>query len=71
MWEADPRDTLKIMLDGLEPPTGAAGPYMPPFADAFRDADLADLAGYMRARFTTRTAWADLGKAAAKARAAR
>jgi mono/diheme cytochrome c family protein len=71
LWEDDPRDTLKIMMDGLQPPVGEPGPFMPAFADTLRDDDLGEIAGYMRARFTDRAPWGDPIKAAAKARAAR
>ncbi len=68
LWEEDPRDTLQIMLQGLTPPTADAGPFMPPFADALRDADLAELAAYMRQRFTDRPAWSGLEGAVGRAR---
>lgn len=71
LWEPYPRDTFKIVLDGLEPPIGESGPFMPPFADAFRDDDLAELVAYLRARFTRRPPWTGLPAAARKARAAR
>ena len=70
LWEADPRDTLKIVLDGLNPPIGESGPFMPAFADSLGDDDLAELTAYLRARFTDRPAWTGLGPAARKARAA-
>ncbi|HEY3950432.1 cytochrome c [Phenylobacterium sp.] len=68
LHEADPRDTLAIVLKGLEPPTGASGPFMPAFGAAFTDAQLADLAAYLRARFTDQPAWANLPAAARTAR---
>jgi nicotinate dehydrogenase subunit B len=71
LWEADPRDTLKIVLDGLDPPIGESGPFMPAFADTFRDDDLAELTAYLRARYSDLPAWKDLSAAVRKARAAR
>jgi nicotinate dehydrogenase subunit B len=68
LHEADPRDTLAIILHGLDPPVGAAGPAMPGFAGAFTDAQLAQVTAYLRARFTTKPAWAKLPAAAAAAR---
>jgi nicotinate dehydrogenase subunit B len=70
LWESDPRDTLKIVLDGLDPPIGESGPAMPAFADSLRDDDLAELSAYLRARFTDKPAWSGLEGAARKARAA-
>jgi nicotinate dehydrogenase subunit B len=71
LWESDPRDTIKIVLDGLEPPIGESGPFMPAFADSFRDEDLAELMAYLRARYTDKPAWTDLAAAVRKARAAK
>jgi mono/diheme cytochrome c family protein len=67
--EANPRDTLQIILQGLRPPVGRAGPAMPGFGAAFDDAQLADLAAYLRTRYTDGPPWpGDLAHEAAKAR---
>jgi mono/diheme cytochrome c family protein len=66
--EDDPRDTLQIVLQGLTPPASRAGPQMPAFAAAFTDVQMAELAAYLRARYTTRPAWPDLARASARAR---
>ena len=71
LWESDPRDTLKIVLEGLDPPIGESGPFMPAFADSFRDDDLSELTAYLRARYTDRPAWSGLPAAVRKARMAR
>ena len=71
LWESDPRDTIKIVLDGLNPPIGESGPFMPAFANTFRDDELAELTAYLRVRYTDRPAWQGLPAAARKARAAR
>ncbi|HZZ68280.1 MAG TPA: c-type cytochrome [Phenylobacterium sp.] len=68
LHEADPRDVLAIVLRGLSPPVSASGPAMPGFAGALTDAQLAELAGYLRARFTNEPAWAKLPAAVAAAR---
>jgi nicotinate dehydrogenase subunit B len=68
LHEADPRDTIQIILQGLEPPTGPAGPYMPAFAASLTDAQVAEITAYLRARYTDKPAWANLGQAVAKAR---
>jgi mono/diheme cytochrome c family protein len=66
--EDDPRNTLQAILQGIEPP--ARGPFMPPFADSLNDQEIADLAAYLRARYSTRPQWQKLQRAVAKARQA-
>jgi mono/diheme cytochrome c family protein len=68
LHEDDPRDTIAIVLQGLKPPVGAAGPAMPAFAPSFTDAQVAEIAAYLRARFSTRPAWSKLPAAVAAAR---
>jgi nicotinate dehydrogenase subunit B len=69
LHEASPRDTIAIILRGLEPPVGRSGPYMPAFADDFSDPQLAELAGYLHARYGPEAAWPrDLTDEAASAR---
>jgi mono/diheme cytochrome c family protein len=68
LHEADPRDTIQIILQGLEPPAGPAGPYMPAFAASLTDAQVASITAYLRARYTDKPAWDNLGQAVAKAR---
>jgi mono/diheme cytochrome c family protein len=68
LHEDDPRDTIAIVLQGLQPPVGAAGPYMPEFGTSFTDPQVAEIAAYLRARFSTRPAWSKLPGAVAKAR---
>jgi nicotinate dehydrogenase subunit B len=68
LHEADPRDTIQIILQGLEPPTGPSGPYMPAFAESLTDGQVAEIAAYLRARYTDKPAWTDLAKAVARAR---
>ncbi|MDB5494808.1 MAG: cytochrome c, class, partial [Phenylobacterium sp.] len=68
LHEADPRDTLQIILQGLDPPLGGAGPYMPAFASSLTDPQVAEIAAYVRARFSDRPAWSNLTAAVAKAR---
>lgn len=54
--------------DGIHPPVGARGSYMPPFADSLADAAVAEVAAYLRARYSSRAAWPKLASAAATAR---
>jgi len=66
-----PDNLLRTILDGVrEPPTQAIG-FMPAFRDALDDAQIAELAGYMRARFAPQApAWTDLPAQVARVRAA-
>ena len=66
--EDDPRDTLQAILQGIQPPAGARGAYMPGFSDNLNDRQIAELAAYLRSRFSTRPAWSELEIAAAAAR---
>jgi mono/diheme cytochrome c family protein len=66
--EDDPRNTLLAILEGIQPPVGARGAFMPPFANSLADAEVAALAAYLRSRFSNRAAWPKLMNAAATAR---
>jgi mono/diheme cytochrome c family protein len=68
MQEDDPRNTLQAILQGIQPPTGARGPYMPAFSDSLSDRQIAEVAAYLRSRYSTRPAWSKLESAAAAAR---
>lgn len=61
-------DTVNIILHGLEPPVGRAGPYMPAYKEAFTDAQVAAVVRYMRARYGSGREWPDLEDTVAKAR---
>jgi mono/diheme cytochrome c family protein len=66
--EDDPRNTLLAILEGIQPPVGARGAFMPPFANGLADPEVADLAAYLRSRYSNRAAWPKLLNAAATAR---
>jgi len=68
LHEDSPRDTIQIILQGLEPPVRPAGPFMPGFADSLTDGQVAEIAGYLRSRFSDKPAWRALPAAVAKAR---
>jgi len=61
-------DTVNIILHGLEPPVGRAGPYMPAYKDALTDAQVAAIVRYMRIRYGSGSEWPDLEDTVAKAR---
>lgn len=63
-----PDNAIRAILQGIHAPTGPAGPAMPPFAASLTDAQVADLAAYLRSRFSDRPAWTSLETAAATVR---
>jgi len=52
-----PRNATQVILHGLQPQPGEAGPWMPGFAASLDDAQVAAVLSYVRARFTDRPAW--------------
>ena len=68
LHEDNPRDTIQIILKGLHPPVAPRGPYMPAFADALDDPQVAEIVGYLKMRHGTGPAWTDVEKDVAKAR---
>jgi mono/diheme cytochrome c family protein len=58
--EADPRNAIRILLDGIEPGEGKTGASMPGFAGAFSDPQLSALLLYVRAHYGNGPAWRDL-----------
>jgi mono/diheme cytochrome c family protein len=59
-----PRNTVRMMLDGIGWQHSEAAHFMPSFAQTFSDAQIADLANYTRARFSAHGPWPDLDAAA-------
>jgi mono/diheme cytochrome c family protein len=68
LHEDTPRNAILMIRQGLRPPAGRAGPYMPAFGNAFTEAQTAELVAYLRERFSDRPPWPDLPKAVAQAR---
>lgn len=66
-----PDNLIRTILDGVREPATKELGFMPAFRDALSDAQIAELAGYMRARFAPHAApWADLPAQVARVRAA-
>ncbi len=63
-----PTNAVRAILQGLQPAPGLAGPTMPPFAASLTDDQIADLAAYLRTRFSDRPDWTGLAAAVAAAR---
>jgi mono/diheme cytochrome c family protein len=68
LQEKTPHNTLHVIVQGLAPPPGRAGPSMPGFGNDFSDRQLAEIAAYLRARYTGLPPWQDLDTAVAKVR---
>jgi mono/diheme cytochrome c family protein len=60
---ATPNDALHVIVHGLTPPAGRAGPTMPAFGDDFTARQLAEIAAYLRARYTDKPAWQEVERA--------
>jgi mono/diheme cytochrome c family protein len=59
-----------MILHGIPWREGSPQPYMPSFASALTDGQVADLAGYLRATYSEKPAWNDLPAEVAKVRGA-
>ena len=63
---SSPRNAIRVILDGVPGGRDESCPYMPAFASMFTDAQVADLATYVRSRFGPPIPWAiaaeDVGK---------
>jgi nicotinate dehydrogenase subunit B len=69
LHSARPDNLLRLILDGVREPASAELGFMPAFRDALDDAQLAQLAGYLRERFAPdKPAWSDLEAASARVR---
>ena len=65
-----PDNLLRTIIEGIQEPALATNGFMPAFGGALSDGQIAELAGYMRARFAPdKTAWGDLPAAVARVRA--
>jgi mono/diheme cytochrome c family protein len=53
----DPRNTLRMILDGIPTDRSTRAAFMPGFADTFTNAQIADLAAYLRSNFSSQPAW--------------
>jgi mono/diheme cytochrome c family protein len=67
LTSADPSNFIQTVLQGVGG-HGAAGPYMPAFAAALTDDDVALLAGYLRRTRSDLPAWPNLPQAVAARR---
>jgi mono/diheme cytochrome c family protein len=63
-----PQSVVAVLLHGIPWRDGKAAPYMPAFADALTDAQIADLAAWVRASYTALPPWPDVRSAVVRAR---
>jgi len=71
LTSARPDNLLRTMLDGVREPASRDIGFMPGFREVLDDRQIAELAGYMRARFAPQEpAWTDLPAEVARVRAA-
>jgi mono/diheme cytochrome c family protein len=68
--EPSPRNAVHIIIDGIHPPIGQAGPIMPSFSGALTDAQIAAVVTYLRATFSDRPAWTNIADEIRRARSA-
>jgi mono/diheme cytochrome c family protein len=68
LHEETPHNTLHVIVHGLDPSGNRAGPSMPAFGNDFTDRQLAEMAAYLRARYTDRPPWQNLEQAVSEVR---
>jgi mono/diheme cytochrome c family protein len=62
LYGPDPRNVIRVVLRGIEPPEGAVGGIMPGFAGTLTEAQVIDLIAYLRARFSDQPPWAEVAE---------
>lgn len=70
LHEDNPTDMIAIILRGLSPPVGNAGPAMPAYAGALTNHQVAEVVAYIRTRYGSGAAWSDLRRQVAHTRKA-
>ena len=68
LYDPDPRSLVRIIREGIAPPEGEPGRWMPGFATLLGDAQVTALAAYLRRYGAGAEPWADLDEAVKKAR---
>ena len=69
LHSARPDNLLRVILDGIREPVSAQVGFMPAFRHSLSDAQIAELASYMRSRYAPgRAAWEDLPATVARIR---
>jgi mono/diheme cytochrome c family protein len=66
--EARPRNALNVILHGIARRPGESGPFMPAFDGTLTDAQIADVAAYIRNRVAGAPAWTNISEEISKIR---
>ncbi len=66
--QADPSNTVRVIMHGIHAYQTNGGPYMPAFDGILTDRQIISLAQYVRARYTDQPEWTDVKKEIDKAR---
>jgi mono/diheme cytochrome c family protein len=64
----DPRNVIHVIVHGIQPPDGTVAAIMPAFVDTLNDAQIAEIVGYLRARFSSGPQWSNIGDEIARIR---
>jgi mono/diheme cytochrome c family protein len=64
----DPRNIIHAIVEGINPREGTVGAIMPAFADTLGDAQIAEIVGYLRARFSQGAQWTNIADEVARIR---
>jgi mono/diheme cytochrome c family protein len=68
LYDPDPRSLLHIVRDGIQPPDGEPGRWMPAFADVLSDDQTAALAAYLRQYGAGQAPWEHIEDSVRKAK---
>jgi mono/diheme cytochrome c family protein len=63
-----PGNLIRIILQGMAPPDGEPGPFMPGYTGALTDSQVAAIVTYLRASYTDRPEWPDVEREVRKVR---
>jgi mono/diheme cytochrome c family protein len=66
--QAGSANTVRVILQGIQPLAGTPGAYMPAFDNMLTDQQIASLAQYVRARYTNQPQWTDVLQEISEAR---
>lgn len=66
--QAGPANAVRTVLQGIQPPPGRAGAYMPAFDGMLTDAQIVSVVEYARARYTSSPPWATVPNEVSEAR---
>jgi mono/diheme cytochrome c family protein len=61
-------NVIRIILHGIRPPHGHAGPIMPSFSGSLTDAQIAELVNYLRSTFSSQPPWTNIDSEIARTR---